>query len=90
MVDCKKKVILLKYELGTCSHDANEPSHKVVYLKKSNMQLNIQDLPPNTYPLPIKQAKADDLKKLAQNYVPEPAKNMYMDLQISANYNLSL
>ena len=32
------------------------------------------------YPLPIKAAKAADLKKLASQYVPASARDMYIDL----------
>ena len=65
------------------SHDLTETPKKVSFLKKSNLQLNLQDLPAllyDTYPLPIKPAKAADLRKLAAEYVPNAAKSIYMDL----------
>jgi hypothetical protein len=65
------------------SYDPAEHPIEVSYLKKSNLQLNLCNLPPllySDYPLPTKPAKASDLKKLAIEYLPTCAKNICIDL----------
>lgn len=72
------------YEVWVRStYDPYETPRKVSFYKKSHVKISLQCLPPqlyNRYPLPIKAAKAADLKKLASQYLPNFAKDMYMNL----------
>ena len=72
------------YEVWVRStYDPYETPHNVSFYKKSRVKISLQCLPPqlyNQYPLPIKAAKAADLKKLASQYLPNFAKDMYMNL----------
>ncbi len=63
------------------SHDPLEKPQKVSYKKKSNVHYTPL-FPKQLYnnPLPIKRAKAADLKKLAIDYLPESVKSLYMNL----------
>ena len=51
--------------------------------KKSSVNYRLLHLPSplyQKYPLPIKAAKAADLRKLRTEYLPNTAKGMYIDL----------
>lgn len=66
------------------SHNISEKPQKVEYRKKSSIHLNLQHQPLpayNSYPLPIKRAKANDVMKLAKDYVPEDVRGLYMNLK---------
>ena len=52
---------------------------KVLFQKKSSVIFNLNHLPSPLYasePLPIKSAKASDLRKLAKDYIP----GMYVNI----------
>lgn len=64
------------------TYDLSETPRKVTY-KKSRFTFNLQHSPPSlyqSYPLPVKAAKAADLKTLATKYVPSGVRDMYIDL----------
>ena len=68
------------------SYDLCESPRKVSFYKKSRISYCLQYPPPQQYehyPLPIKAAKAADLKKLAIQYLPSTVKDMYMDLPVT-------
>ena len=65
------------------TYDLSETPRRVSFYKKSNFKVHLQHFPPPlyaSYPLGIKAAKAADLKKLAMKYLPDTAKDMYLDL----------
>ena len=54
------------------TYDLSETPRKVTFFKKSRFTFHLQHLPPplyQHYPLPIKAAKAADLKALATMYL---------------------
>ena len=58
------------------TYNANEVPQRVTYSKKRGMKHGIGNMPPSLYecyPIPIKGAKAVDLKKLVANYVIDKA-----------------
>ena len=66
------------------SHNISEKPQKILYQKKSCIRLNLTHQPDplyDSYPLPIKYAKACDVQKLAREYVPENARSIYMNLR---------
>ena len=63
------------------SYDPHEMPQKVCYTK-NNFDY-VQHSPDRLYksaPIPIKKAKAADLKKLANDYVPRGVRDMYLNL----------
>lgn len=65
------------------THDPFERPKKMSFKKKSNVHY-IPLFPAQLYdgnPLPIKPAKASDLKKLAKDYLPESVMCFYMNIQ---------
>ena len=65
------------------TYDPSETPRKVSFYKKSRVNIPLCHLPPQLYqgyPLPIKAAKAADLKKLATQYLPADTRGMYIDL----------
>ena len=72
------------------THDPFEKPQKVLFQKKSNVHFTPL-FPAQLYdsnPVPIKPAKAADLKKLAKDYLPESVKSFYMNIQSrSVQYN---
>ena len=74
------------------TYDLSETPRKVFYYKKSRVSYCLQYPPPpqyEHYPLPIKAAKAADLKKLAIQYLPNIAKDMYIDLPVTGESDRS-
>ena len=61
------------------SHDPSQPWQKVAIKEKaaSNSQ------PPALYssPIPLKPAKVEDLKKIAEKHLPEPQRSFYLNLR---------
>jgi len=54
------------------THDVNEKPKRVSFIKKRGIQSGIDSIPPplyDQYPVAIKKAKAEDLKKLVTKYV---------------------
>ena len=67
------------------TYNPSETPRKVSFYKKSRVNYCLQYPPPplyEYYPLPIKAAKAADLKKLAVQYLPSSARDMYIDLPV--------
>ena len=65
------------------THDISEKPRKISFQKRSNVHFNLWHLPSSLYtskPLPVKSAKASDLRKLAMDYIPSTAKSMYMNI----------
>jgi hypothetical protein len=64
------------------TYDVYETPRRVSFFKKSGVTFHLQHVPPlyENYPLPIKAAKATDLKKLASKYLPTNASSLYIDL----------
>ena len=65
------------------SYDVKELPQRVSYFKKRRRQSGIEGNTPPLYhqfPIPIKQAKADDLKKLVASYVPTEYQDFYSEL----------
>lgn len=65
------------------SYDLCETPRRVSFYKKSRVRFYQQYLAPllyDTYPLPIKAAKAADLRKLAMLYLPVTAQEFYIGL----------
>ena len=68
------------------SYDPHEMPQKVCYMK-NNFDY-VQHSPDRLYksaPIPIKKAKAADLKRLANDYVPRDVRNMYLNLPTTAD-----
>ena len=65
------------------THDVSEIPQCVSFRKRRGVQKGI-DLPPpplyNCYPIPIKRAKADDLRNLVSKYVPTVYLDFYSEL----------
>lgn len=65
------------------TYNANEVPQRVTYSKKRGMKHGIGNMPPplyECYSIPIKGAKAVDLKKLVANYVPREYQSFYSEL----------
>ena len=76
MVDHPRKV-WVRY-----TYDVRETPRVVYYFKKNN-RLELDESPPllySQYPIPIKKAKAEDLQKLVQQYVPCEYRSFYAEL----------
>jgi len=64
------------------SYDVKEQPRSVCYFKKRN-QTALDVFPPHLYsqyPVPIKKAKAEDLRKLVSEYVPEEYQSFYNEM----------
>ena len=65
------------------TYNVDEAPQQVSYFKKRGVQLGIDGPPPSLYeyyPIPIKKAKADDLKKLVADYIPGDYQSFYFEL----------
>ena len=65
------------------TYNVDEAPQQVSYFKKRGVQLGIDGPPPplyEYYPIPIKKAKADDLKKLVADYIPGDYQSFYSKL----------
>ena len=72
------------------TYDANEAPQHVSYFKKRGVQRGFDGPPPplyDNYPIAIKKAKADDLKKLVTHYVPVEYQGFYSELPTVDNTN---
>ena len=64
------------------TYDVREQPRSVCYFKKRN-RLPLDVSPPllySQYPIPIKKAKAEDLHKLIQEYVPQEYQSFYAEM----------
>ena len=67
------------------TYDVNEKPKRVSFIKKRGIQSGFDSLPPplyDQYPVAIKAAKAEDLKKLVTKYVPAAHQGFYSELPI--------
>ena len=62
------------------TYDVNEPPQWVSYFKKQVIQNGSPPPLYEHYPIPIKKAKAVDLKKLVTEYVPSHYRSFYSEL----------
>ena len=64
------------------TYDVFEVPQRVCYRKKRGVK-NVCQMPPSLYeqyPIPIKRAKAEDLKKLVTSYIPREYQHFYSEL----------
>ena len=67
------------------TYDVNEKPKRVSFIKKRGIQSGFDSLPPplyDQYPVAIKKAKAEDLRKLVTKYVPAAHRGFYSELPI--------
>ena len=65
-----------------------ENPRRVCFYKKRNIVDGLDGPPPalySQYPIPIKKAKADDLKVLISDYVPVEYRSFYAELPVIEN-----
>jgi len=72
------------------TYDVNEKPKRVSVIKKRGIQSGFDSPPPplyDQYPVAIKKAKAEGLKKLVTKYVPAAHRVFYSELHIVDTYD---